>query len=253
MLKISLITVCFNSEKTIKDTLDSVSVQSYRNIEYIVIDGQSTDGTLKIIEKYQNIISCLVSEQDQGIYDAMNKGINLATGDVIGFINADDVLAHSDVVRSVAKTFNDDSLDACYSDLLYVNSNNLNKIIRVWKSSPFVSGAFASGWSPPHPTFYVKKSVYEKNGVFDLQYKMGNDVELMMRFMERYHIKTQYVSDVWVKMRVGGVSNQSLGHIILQNKEIIRAAKLNQIPFSIPGFVFGKILDRFKQYTLNFK
>ena len=181
----------------------------------------------------------------------MNKGINLATGEVIGFINADDILATSSVISQVAENLQSKDVDACYSDLEYVDPVNLNKIIRFWQSSEFIPGLFSKGWAPPHPTFYAKKAVYEQYGVFSLDYKMGNDIEIMMRFLEKYQIHSLYVAQTWVKMRMGGVSNQSLGNIFLQNKEIIRAAKNNGVPFSIPGFIWGKIKNRLKQYLLK--
>ncbi|MCU7800085.1 MAG: glycosyltransferase [gamma proteobacterium symbiont of Lucinoma myriamae] len=250
-MKISLITVCFNNHKTIKETFESVANQDYIDLEYIVIDGSSKDGTLDIIEQYKSTISKTVSELDQGIYDAMNKGIKYATGDVIGFINADDILANPHVISEVARVFNNHSIDACFSDLYYVASDNMAKVIRNWKSSPYYYRAFSKGWTPPHPTFYVKKSIYEKYGSFDLQYKMGNDIELMLRFIEKHQIKTLYVPQVWVKMRIGGVSNQSLSNIIQQNKEILRAAKNNQLPFSIPLFIIGKLKYRLFQYLFK--
>ena len=250
-MKISLITVCFNSIDTIKDTFESVACQDYDDLEYIVVDGQSNDGTLELLSEYQSLIDITISEPDQGIYDAMNKGIKAATGDVVGFINADDILASSSVIKEVAEAFSNNSVDACYADLYYVRFNDMSMVVRNWKSSDFKSGAFSKGWTPPHPTFYVKKSIYEQYGVFDLQYKMGNDIELMLRFMEKYQISTVYVPNVWVKMRVGGVSNQSISNIILQNREIIRAAQVNQVPFSTSLFVLGKVKDRLIQYIFK--
>lgn len=250
-VKISLITVSFNSAKTIGDTIASVREQRYPNLEYIIIDGGSSDGTLAIIKQNSDVVAHVVSEQDDGIYDAMNKGITLAGGEVIGFINADDMLADSMVLQQVAEALGQDEIDACYADLEYVQQSNRDKVIRYWQSSAFKPGLFSRGWSPPHPTFYVKKSVYEQCGLFSLDYKMGNDIELMLRFLERYQVKSLYVPQTWVKMRVGGVSNQSLGNVILQNKEIIRAAKNNAIPFFVPRFVLGKLKDRLIQYLFK--
>jgi len=139
-------------------------------------------------------------------------------------------------------------MDSCYANLVYVKNDNMDKIIRFWMSSPFSWELFSTGWSPPHPTFYVKKKIYEKYGYFDLNYKMGNDVELMMRFLERYRISSQYVPEVWVKMRLGGVSNQSIKNIITQNLEIYHGARKNRVPFFVPEFIFGKIKDRILQY-----
>ena len=250
-MKVTLITVCYNSSETIEETFKSVAAQDYDNLEYIVVDGQSTDNTLSYIEQYNSIINITISEPDRGIYDAMNKGIKLATGDVIGFINADDVLATPSVIRQVVDCFAKDGTDACYADLEYVDQFDLDKVVRYWKSSVFIPGLFSKGWAPPHPTFYVKKSVYDQYGVFSLDYKMGNDIELMLRFLEKYQIKSHYVPKTWVKMRMGGVSNQSIRNVILQNKEIIKAARDNGLQFSVPMFVFGKIKDRLQQYLLK--
>ncbi len=250
-VKISLITVSFNSAHTIGDTIASVREQNYPNLEYIIIDGGSSDGTLTVIKQNSDVIDHAVSEQDDGIYDAMNKGINLASGEVIAFINSDDMLADSTVLQQIAEVLRQEEIDACYADLVYVQQTDRDKVIRYWRSSAFKPGLFGRGWSPPHPTFYVKKSVYEQFGGFSLDYKMGNDIELMLRFLERYQVKSLYVPKTWVKMRIGGVSNQSLGNIILQNKEIIKAAKNNGISFFVPLFVLGKIKDRLIQYLFK--
>ncbi|WP_198266705.1 glycosyltransferase family 2 protein [sulfur-oxidizing endosymbiont of Gigantopelta aegis] len=250
-MRISLITVCYNSQNTIEATFESVAVQDYNNLEYIVVDGKSTDETMSIVKRYATTISHSLSEPDSGIYDAMNKGIRLATGDVIGFINADDVLVSPDVISQVAKNLLSKDVDACYADLEYVDPVNLNKIIRFWRSSEFVPGLFSQGWAPPHPTFYVKKSIYEQYGLFSLSYKMGNDIEIMLRFLEKYKIRSHYIPRTWVKMRMGGVSNHSLSNIYTQNKEIIKAARDNGISFSLLLFVVGKVKNRLKQYLFK--
>lgn len=252
-IKISIITVSFNNEATIEDTILSVKNQSYPHVEHLIIDGASTDNTMKIVNKYKVHLGKIISEPDDGIYFAMNKGIELATGDIIGFINADDILANHSVLASVATALEDDGNDSCYADLVYVKSNNMNKTIRYWHCSTFTGELFSTGWSPPHPTFYVKKHIYKRYGYFDLNYKMGNDIELMMRFLERFRITTQYIPEVWVKMRLGGVSNQSLRNIIVQNLEIYRGARKNRVPFFVPEFIFGKIRDRVQQYLWRWK
>jgi len=236
---------------TIEDTILSVQSQTYENLEYIIIDGASTDNTLSIIKKYPEVVSDYVSESDAGIYDAMNKGIARASGDIIGFINADDVLASPEVLKNVAQTFSSHATDACYADLVYVDQYNLKDVKRYWRSSSFVKGAFAKGWSPPHPTFYVKKSVYQQFGLFSLNYQLGNDIELMLRFLEKYQIKSHYVPNLWVKMRLGGVSNQSVKNVVLQNKAIIQAAEDNDVPFAAMGFIFGKLKMRLEQYLFR--
>ncbi|MFK5985888.1 MAG: glycosyltransferase family 2 protein [Pseudomonadota bacterium] len=247
-LKISIITVSYNNEKTIADTIRSVKSQTYSCVEHIIIDGASTDNTMVIVNQFKEHLGRVLSEPDEGIYYAMNKGIEMATGDVIGFINADDILASDNVLANVAKTLEDENLDSCYANLVYVKSKNLDKVVRFWKASPHTSGSFSQGWSPPHPTFYVKKKIYQQFGYFNLNYKMGNDIELMMRFLERYHITTTYVAEVWVKMRFGGVSNNSIKNIFTQNYEIYRSARKNHVPFFVPQFIVGKIKDRIGQY-----
>lgn len=254
--KISIITVSYNNETTIMDTIKSVQAQEYVDYEHLIIDGSSTDKTLAKIEQVKTSQGQVISEPDDGIYFAMNKGIELARGDIIGFINADDILANDQVFSRVASIFSENKqatdlvkrIDACYADLVYVKADNLDKIVRYWRSNPFVLENFSSGWSPPHPTFYARKECYQEFGQFDLSYKMGNDIELMMRFMERFRIHTQYVPEVWVKMRLGGVSNQSIKNIFLQNLEIYHGARKNRVPFFVPEFIFGKIKDRISQY-----
>lgn len=249
MIKVSIITVCYNSEKTIEETILSIKSQSYSPIEYIVIDGASKDNTLNIVERYRDSIDVLVSEKDMGIYDAMNKGIEKASGDVIGFLNADDLLAHPDAIKKIVDIFESSNADAVYGDLVYFSrKNEQDKIVRYFKSSRFKYGNFAKGWCPPHPTFYVRKAVYKTYGGFNLNLAMGNDVELMMRFLEKDKIKSFYIPEVLVKMRMGGVSNQSLKNIWIQNKHILKAAKELDIPISTLGFIFHKLLDRASQY-----
>ncbi|MFQ5469000.1 MAG: glycosyltransferase family 2 protein [Gammaproteobacteria bacterium] len=246
-MKISVITVAFNAVSTIEETICSVQAQNYSDIEHIIVDGCSTDGTLEIIEKCIDKQTRLISEPDEGIYDAMNKGLSLASGDVVGFLNADDFYPNESVLGDVAKVFLNENIDACYGDLVYVSNQNPTKIVRYWKSSSFSIGLFRKGWCPPHPTFFVRSLIYKKYGGFDLKYKMGNDVELMMRFMERYKIKSIYLSKVLVKMRMGGVSNKSIKNIVKQNIEILQAAENNNISMSPFSFLYNKIKSRIAQ------
>jgi glycosyltransferase involved in cell wall biosynthesis len=226
-MKISIITVCFNSAKTIEDTIQSVLSQDYPNIEYIIVDGGSKDATLEIVKKYSDKISHVISEPDKGIYDAMNKGITLATGDVVGILNSDDVYFDTQVLSHIAKAFEVTNADAVYGNLVYVASNNLNKVTRVWKSKPYIEGAFLKGWMPPHPTFYVKKSCYEQLGNYSLQLKSAADYELMLRFIHKHKITVVYIPKTLVKMRVGGESNVSLKNRLRANKEDRMAWKMN--------------------------
>lgn len=245
--KISIITVVYNNETTILDTIVSIAAQNYPNLEYLIIDGQSTDGTLARVQAYNGIVTKLVSERDEGIYDAMNKGLALASGDIVGFLNADDLYADASVLEQVARSFRDPAVDACFADLVYVSQDN-RKVVRHWQSKSFVKGDFSLGWCPAHPTFYVRKSVIEKFGDFDKSFRLAADAELMMRYLERNDIKTVYVPKVWVRMRVGGQTNQSWRNIIQQNKEILSALKKNGVTFSTALFSANKIANRAKQF-----
>lgn len=251
MKTFSIITVSFNAVKTIGETIRSVLGQDYPNIEYIIIDGGSRDGTLQIIEGYRDKIHTVKSEPDEGIYDAMNKGIQLASGDIIGILNADDLYAHSGVISSVAKAFCDPSVQACYGDLLYFSDTKERATVRYWRAGGFTPGLFSRGWNPPHPTFFVQREVYERFGGFDTSYSMGNDVELMMRFLEKHRIQSRYIPELFVKMRLGGVSNRAFKNIILQNKNIIQAAKNQNIKISTWTFVLGKIFNRLSQFIIK--
>jgi glycosyltransferase involved in cell wall biosynthesis len=249
-MKISVITVAFNSAKTITGTLNSVAAQTYPNIEYILIDGASTDETLALVHNYNNLDIKIVSESDSGIYDAMNKGLALASGEIVGFLNSDDSYADAAVLAKIANAFQDPSVDACYADLVYVSKDN-SRVVRYWKSKPFTKGDFAKGWCPAHPTFYVRKSVIDRIGFFDQSFKMGVDVEFMMRYLECQLIRAVYIPHVLVRMRIGGASNQSLRNIVLQNKEILSALRKNGIPFSIMLFVVQKVLSRLNQFVIG--
>lgn len=247
-MKVSIITVCYQAVETIEETLRSVKNQCYSNKEHIVIDGGSTDGTVNVLNQYKSHFSVYLSEKDRGIYDAMNKGIARATGDIIGFLNADDLFAHSHVLEHIVRAFRTNEAQAIYADLVYFKQvHKQEKIVRYFKSMSFQKGLFAKGWCPPHPTFYVKRSVYQELGGFRLDLAMGNDVELMMRFLEKAHIDAYYLPEVLVKMRVGGVSNQSLRNIWLQNKAILAAAKRLNFPIPVLPFIFYKLVDRLGQ------
>lgn len=250
-VKISVVTVSYNSSKTIADTINSVNNQTYRNFEHLIIDGVSKDETVKIIRSlnYPNLV--LNSEPDSGIYDAMNKGLIRATGDVVGFLNSDDFYADNDVLGKIAKVFEDPSVDACFGDLVYITEDNLN-IVRYWKSRPFKAGSFGKAWSPAHPTFYIRRSLIDKLGLFDLNYKLAADAEFMMRYLENGRLHSSYIPSVLVRMRIGGVSNQSWKNIKIQNLEIFHALRKNNIEFSKATFVFNKLAARFVQRLVGF-
>ena len=251
-MKISIITVTFNSVSVINDCLTSVRSQKYEDIEHIIIDGSSTDGTLSLLESKRDQFATLISEDDTGIYDAMNKGIQKSSGDIIGFLNADDFYTNNEVISKVVSTFKKDKLlEACYGDLIYVDQLDTSKVIRYWKSSKFESGYFSKGWCPPHPTFFVKSSVYKKLGNFNLKYSIASDVELMMRFLEIKKINFRYIPETWIKMRMGGISNKSLKNIIILNKEILSALKTHDLPKNYLIFFINKIILRLKQFFHN--
>lgn len=228
-MKISVITACRNSEQTIEKTIQSVLSQDYPDIEYIIIDGASTDNTLKVIDKYKNQIDKLISEPDAGIYDALNKGIALARGEIIGFLHADDIYASENSLRIVADAFNSKKPDAVYGDLLYVKKENTQKIIRNWKAGSFSAKKIAKGWMPPHPTFLVRKKIYEQFGTFDIKFTIAADYDLVLRFLHKQKIKVHYIPQVLVKMRTGGESNKSLKNVIRKSKEDWLAMRKNRL------------------------
>lgn len=248
-MKFSLVTVTYNSGQTLCDTFDSVLSQTYPEIEYIVIDGLSKDNTVDIIKKYEPLFQGRlkwISEKDTGLYDAMNKGIQMSTGDLIGIINSDDVIAESDVIEKVLGCFKmNDSVDAVYADLYYVAQNDLTKIVRHWKSGK--QNPFAKGWHPAHPTFYVKREVYQKCGYFDLAFKFAADFELMLRLIEKQRIKLYYLSEPLVRMRLGGTTSKSLSNIRKGNIECIKAFKKNDIKISVL-YPLYRLVPKLKQY-----
>ena len=248
-MKISIITVCYNSEKTIGDTLRSVFEQKYENIEHIIIDGGSTDRTLAIVSTAGAHVAKIVSEPDNGIYDAMNKGIALATGDVVGFINADDFYPGPTVLAVVASAFESSGADCCYGDLCYVKQEDVSKTVRYWRSAPFTLGLFGRGWCPPHPTFFVRREVYTRLGGFDLSFKIAADFELMARYLEAAQITSLYIPQVLVKMRLGGTTNRSLINIFKQNVEIRRALSSIGRRSSLVGFLSNKLFIRLIQFV----
>lgn len=250
-MKISIITVVLNNSSYIEDCIISVLDQTFKDIEYIIIDGGSTDGTIDIIKKYEKKISKWMSEPDNGTYDAMNKGIKHAKGDIIGFLNADDIYYNDDVLERVVSVLEDSRIDACYADLVYVDKQDTEQVIRYWHSQQFKPGLFKKGWVPPHPTFFVKKKIYDHCGGFDLKYKLAADFELMARFLEYYKINVYYVPEIFVKMRLGGVTNKSIFNIIKQNFEIIDACKKNNIEVFIPMFLINKFFSKIKQFYLK--
>lgn len=239
-MKVSIITVCFNSDETIESTIRSVLSQDYKDIEHIVVDGGSTDGTLDILTNYQSRISTCISEPDTGIYEAMNKGIKLSTGDIIATLNSDDVYADQTVAGQMVEFMQANGLDAAYGDLVYIDHNNTNHVTRFWKAGEYKKGAFCYGWVLPHPTFFCRKDIFERFGHFNDKLKIAADFELMLRFIEKHRIKVGYLPKEIVKMRIGGKANVFQG-VIRGNWEIIRSFRLNNLHLSPWFFVYRPI------------
>jgi len=248
-MKISVITVTFNSDKTLKDTIESVLKQTYTNIEYIIIDGLSSDNTVNIIRQYEpkfkNRLKW-ISEKDQGLYDAMNKGFRMATGDVIGIINSDDLFAEVTAIEKIMNCFESHlEADAVYANLYYVSQNNTSKIVRNWICGK--QRSFKYGWHPAHPTFYVKKEIYRKYGLFDLNFKFAADFELMLRLIEKHHINLIYLREALVKMRLGGKTSKNLANIRKGNIECFNAFKKNDLSVSFLYPIF-RLFPKLKQF-----
>ena len=245
----SVVIPTHNGEAYIGQAIESVLNQTYPNIEFVVQDGASTDGTLDVIRELALWPGRWISEPDRGIYDAMNKGLRLARGDVIGLINSDDFLASPDVLSTVAAAFANPDIDAVYGDLCYVAPVDTTRVVRYWRSSPFRPGLFARGWAPPHPTLYVRREAYERLGGFDLAYPLAADLELMARFFEVHRLRARYLPEVLVRMRPGGATNRSLRNIVRQNREIWRALHVHGLAGSMAGFFLGKLVSRGSQFV----
>jgi glycosyltransferase involved in cell wall biosynthesis len=226
-VKVSIITISYNAVDTLEDTILSVISQTYADLEYIVIDGASTDGSLDVIDKYRDKIDRVISEPDEGIYFAMNKGVNMATGDVIAILNADDTYASADIITKVVSRLSESNTDSLYGDLHYVDRNRAENVVRRWKAGKFVRSFFLKGWMVPHPTFFVRKKIYEKYGLFNTELKSSADYEFMVRVLYKEKISTTYLPEVMVNMKRGGQSNLSLQNRIKANKEDRLAWDLN--------------------------
>ena len=249
-MKISVVTVCYNSAATIRDAVDSVLLQQGVDLEYIVIDGASTDGTLDALESYSDAVTQLVSEPDAGIYDAMNKGLARATGDVVGILNSDDFYPNQDVLSRVKEAFESSGADCVFGDLDFVDAADTDRVVRVWRSKPYEPGAFRHGWHPAHPTFFVKRSVYEQLGMFNFDLKIAADYEFMLRVLEKNQLLSAYIPEVLVKMRAGGASNGSLLGILKANLECWKAWRINGLGCS-PLPVLAKPLSKLKQLAVK--
>lgn len=218
-MQISIVTAVFDRVGTISDALRSVETQSYQNVEHIIQDGGSTDGTLDIIRQFDASSAQVVSEPDSGIYNAINKGISRASGDVIGLMHSDDFFAHDFTLERVAKAFRDENVDGVYGDLDYVSARNSSKIVRRWRSGPYRPDLLKRGWMPPHPTLYLRREVFDLWGLYDTSMSISADYEAMLRYLVRGNIRLAYIPEVLVKMRIGGESNRSVSHIVQKSRE----------------------------------
>lgn len=232
-MKVTVITVCFNSAATLADTLRSVASQSHPDIEHIVIDGGSTDGTVSIVEKERDRISQFVSEPDDGIYDAMNKGLRLATGEIIGFLNSDDVYENAHVIRSIVREFAAPGLEAVFADAVFVDADRPASVLRRYSSRHFGPKTIAWGWMPAHPTLFLRRSVYERHGGFKTGYRIAGDFEFIARTFSRNEIRYRYLPEVFVRMRNGGVSTSGLKGTLLLNREVLRACRENGLKTNV--------------------
>jgi glycosyltransferase involved in cell wall biosynthesis len=244
---ITIITPCRNAASTIKDCILSVNHQTYA-CEHIIIDGASTDGTQELIAKLASPRTKLISEPDRGLYDALNKGLKLATGDVVGILHADDFYAHDSVLEHVAGTFREKNVDSCYGDLLYVDPANVQEAVRFWKSGPYRRDRFYRGWMPPHPTFFVRRSIYETYGDFNLGLGTSADYELMLRFLFKNGISAAYLPEVLVIMRAGGLSNRSWKNRLNAHRMDRRAWKINELS-PMPWTLLAKPLSKILQFS----
>jgi len=228
-LRISVITAVYNRVDTIADALDSVQAQTWPHVEHVVIDGASKDGTTQLLEARKDELDVFISERDKGIYDALNKGIANATGDIVGFLHADDLFASDEILAKVAKLFEDPSVGAVYGDLVYVKKEDVSKVVRYWKSGGFSKAKLAHGWMPPHPTLYVRRSIYQELGGFDTQFRIAADYDSMLRYLGKGGVKPSYLPEVMVRMRLGGESNRSFANVMKKSKEDYLALKKNGV------------------------
>lgn len=250
MIKISIITATYNSAKTIESTIHSVLSQTYPNIEHILIDGASKDSTPELVQNFQNHHPSIrfISEPDKGIYDALNKGVQLASGDIIGFLHSDDFFENNRVIEEIINVFQSKNCDGVYGDLRYVSSENTTKVIRYWKSRDFNPSLIKNGWMPAHPTLFLKKEVYKKHGQFDLSFKIAADYDFMLRILKDKSLAFTYLPQVITNMRVGGASN-AFGNLVLKMNEDWKALRKNKIPFRVWALLF-KNISKIKQFYM---
>ncbi len=229
VLKISVITAVYNRRATVQQALESIFAQTYSEVETVIVDGVSTDGTLNVLETLRPKIDIFISEPDCGIYDALNKGIKRSSGDVVGFLHADDIFENNEVIGNIALAFQDPTIEAIYGDLVYVRHDDLSHVIRYWKSGFYDDAALKRGWMPPHPTFYVRRGVYDRLGLFDTRYRIAADYDSVLRFLAVGKIRAAYIPEVLVRMRAGGISNRSLMSVIRKSREDLDVLRRNRV------------------------
>lgn len=248
-MKVTIITVTYNSAQYLEQCIQSVIKQHYPDIEHIIIDGGSTDATLDIIKRYEPSIAYWISEKDNGMYDAINKGMQIATGDVIGTLNSDDMLASRDVIGSIVNSFAHNNAEAVYGDILYVRQTNVQKIIRVWRGGEYNPKKFKFGWMPAHPSFYIRKKLIEGCGYYETQFYTSADYEFMTRYLYSHKVNAFYIPELIVKMRTGGMSNRNIIQRLRANRRDYLAMKKNNIPFALFASIL-KPLRKLHQYIL---
>ena len=249
MNQLSIITTTYNSADTLADCIKSVHSQTH-SVEHIVIDGASSDSTPVILDQYKDHLAKIVSEPDRGMYDGLNKGIKLATGEIIGLLHADDFYPSNDILEKVIDAFKETDVEACYGDLVYVDSMDTEKVVRYWRSDDYDPQKFFNGWMPPHPTLFLRRSVYEKYGIFNLELGSAADYELMLRFLLKYKIKTVYIPEILVHMRTGGISNASVRNRLKANRMDRKAWEVNDLqPY--PWTMIAKPLRKLKQWIVK--
>ncbi|KHQ50193.1 glycosyltransferase family 2 protein [Mameliella alba] len=246
MASISIVTAVYNRASTLEQALDSVAAQTHPEIEHVIQDGGSTDGTLELIKARLPSNISLVSEPDNGLYDAINKGISRCTGDVIGLMHSDDFFANDRVLEQVARAMEDPAIEGVYGDLDYVSGTDTGRIIRKWRSGSYTMHSLRRGWMPPHPTLYLRREVYERWGLYDTSFRIAADYDAMLRYMVKGAVRLVHVPEVFVKMRVGGESNRSMGRILRKSREDYRALRANEVGGM--GALAMKNLSKLKQF-----
>ncbi|GGF63706.1 glycosyltransferase [Mameliella alba] len=246
MTRISVVTAVYNRARTLGEALDSVAAQTHPDVEHVIQDGGSTDGTLELIEARSQSNISLVSEPDGGIYDAINKGIARCTGDVIGLMHSDDFFASDRVLEQVARAMEDPAIEGVYGDLDYVSGTDTGRIIRKWRSGSYTMDSLKRGWMPPHPTLYLRREVFDRWGVYDTSFRIAADYDAMLRYMVKGSVRLVHVPEVFVKMRVGGESNKSIGKILRKSREDYRALRANGVGGM--GALAMKNLSKVKQF-----